>query len=149
MLLFSEDAFLYFVRMCSTISHFLLENKLLSQSGQIHFDLLALYFRYKYFRYTFLLTIIRLIITILLCSQIWQKYSSVEFSRSVVSHSLQPHGLQHARLPFLSPTLGACSNSCPLSQWCHPTTSSSVIPFYSYLQSSSASGSFPMNWFFA
>ena len=49
------------------------------------------------------------------------------FSHSVVSGSLQPHGLQHARLPCLSPTLGACSNSCPSSQWCHPTISSSVI----------------------
>ena len=76
--------------MCSTISCFLLENKLLSQSGQIHFDLLSLYFRYKYFRYTFLLTIIKLIITILLCSQIWQKYNSVQFSQSVVSDFVTP-----------------------------------------------------------
>ena len=76
--------------MCSTISCFLLENKLLIQSGQIHFDLLSLYFRYKYFRYTFLLTIIKLIITILLCSQIWQKYNSVQFSQSVVSDFVTP-----------------------------------------------------------
>ena len=52
--------------------------------------------------------------------------SSVQFSQSVVSDSLRLHGLQHARLPCLSPTPGACSNSCPLSQWCHPTISSSV-----------------------
>ena len=54
---------------------------------------------------------------------------SVRFSRSVMSNSLQPHGLQHARFPCLSPTSGACSNSCPLSWWCHPTSSFSVIEF--------------------
>ena len=67
---------------------------------------------------------------------------SVQFSCSVVSDSLWPHGLQPARLPCPSPTPGACSNSCPLSQWCHLTISSSVIPFSSCLQSSPASGSF-------
>ena len=72
-------------------------------------------------------------------------YHSVQFSRSVVSNSLQPHGLQHARLPCPSPTPGACSNSCPLNQWCHPTISSSVIPFSSCLQSFPASGTFPMS----
>ena len=66
-----------------------------------------------------------------------------------MSDSLQRHGLQHTRLPCPSPTLRACSNSCPLSQWCHPTISSSVIPFSSHLQSSPASGSFPMRQFFA
>ena len=74
---------------------------------------------------------------------------SIQFSRSVMSNSLWPHGLQHARLPCQSPTPGACSNSCPLSQWCHPTISSSVIPFSSHLQSSLASGSFPVSQFFA
>ena len=54
---------------------------------------------------------------------------SVQFSHSVVSNSLRPHGLQNSRVPCPSPTPGACSNSCPLSQWCHPTISSSVIPF--------------------
>ena len=73
--------------------------------------------------------------------------SSVWFGRSVVSDSLRPHGLQHARLPCPSPTPGAYSNSCPLSQWCHPTFSSSVIPF-SRLQSFPALGSFPMSQFF-
>ena len=72
-----------------------------------------------------------------------------QFSRSVMSDSLQPHELQHARLPCPSPTLGACSNSCPLSWWCHPTISSSVVPFSSCLQSFPASGSFPMSQFFA
>ena len=66
-----------------------------------------------------------------------------------MSDSLQPHGLQHARLPCLSPTPGACSNSCPMSQWYHLTISSSVIPFSSCLQSFPASGSFPMSQFFA
>ena len=70
---------------------------------------------------------------------------SVQFSRSVMSNSLQPHGLQHARLPCPSPTLGVYSNSCPLSQWCHPTISSSVVPFSSCLQSFPASGAFPMS----
>ena len=71
-----------------------------------------------------------------------------QFSHSVVSNSLQPHGLQYTRLPCPSPTLRACSNACPLSQWCHPTISSSVIPFSSHLQSFPASGSFPMSQFF-
>ena len=70
------------------------------------------------------------------------------FSCSVMSDSLQHHGLQHARLPCPSPTPRVCSNSCPLNRWCHPTISSSVIPF-SYLQSFSASRSFPMSQFFA
>ena len=65
-----------------------------------------------------------------------------------MSDFLQPHGLQHARLPFLSPSAGPCSNSCPLSQWCHPTISSSVIPFSSCLQSFPASGSFLMSRLF-
>ena len=73
---------------------------------------------------------------------------SVQFSCSAVSDSLQPHGLQHARLPCPSTTPGACSNSCPSSRWCHPTISSSVIPFCSCLQSFPASGSFPMSQFF-
>ena len=74
--------------------------------------------------------------------------SSVQFSHSVVSDSLWPHGLQHTKLPCPSPTPGACSNSCPLSQWCHPTISSSVIPFSSCLQSFPASGSFQMSQLF-
>ena len=75
--------------------------------------------------------------------------SSVQFScRSVVSDSLWPHGSQHARPPCPSQTLGVYSNSCPLSQWCHPTISSSVIPFSSCLQSFPASGSFPKSQFF-
>ena len=74
---------------------------------------------------------------------------SVQFNRSVVSDFLWPHGLQHARLPCLSPTPGVYSNWCPLSQWCHPTISSSVVPFSSRLQSFPASGSFPMSQVFA
>ena len=76
------------------------------------------------------------------------KWFSVQFSCSVVSDSLRPHGLQHARLPCPSPTPRACSNSCPLSWWCHPTISSSVIPFCSGRQSFPASGSFPVRRFF-
>ena len=66
-----------------------------------------------------------------------------------MSNSLWPCGLQHARLPGPSLSPGACSNSCPLSLWCHPTISSSVILFSSCLQSSPASGSFPVSWLFA
>ena len=75
--------------------------------------------------------------------------SSVQFSRSVVSHSLRPHASQHARPPCPSPTPGAHSNSCPLSRWCHPAISSSVVPFSSCPQSLPASESFPMSQFFA
>ena len=76
-------------------------------------------------------------------------FGSIPFSRSVVSNSLWPHGLQHARPPCPSPTPWACSNSCPSSQWCHPTISPSVNPFSSCLQSFPTSGSFPMSQFFA
>ena len=62
--------------------------------------------------------------------------------------SSHPHGLQHTRLPYRSPSPGACSNSCPLSPWCHPIISSSVVPFFSCLQSFTASGSFLMSWLF-
>ena len=71
------------------------------------------------------------------------QFSSVQFSPSVVSDSLLLHGLQHASIPCSSSILRACSDSCPLSWWCHPTISSSVIPFSSCLQSFPASGSFP------
>ena len=74
---------------------------------------------------------------------------SVQFSRSVVSDSFRPHGLQHAMPPCPSPTLGVYSNSCPRRRWCHPTLSSSVVPFSSSLQSFPASGSFPLSQFFA
>ena len=73
---------------------------------------------------------------------------SIQFRLSVVSNSLQPHGLQHARLPCPSPTPEACSNSCPLSLWYHPIISPSVIPFSSRLQSFPSSRSFPMSQFF-
>ena len=66
-----------------------------------------------------------------------------------MSDSLWPHGLQHTRLPCPSISPGVCSNSCPLSWWCHPTISSSIIPFSSWPQSCPASGSFPMNRLFA
>ena len=73
----------------------------------------------------------------------------IQFSCSVVSNSLRPHGLQHDRTPYPSPAPGVYSNSCPLSRCCHPTISSSVIPFSSCLQSFPASGSFPRSQFFA
>ena len=74
---------------------------------------------------------------------------SVEFSLSVVSDSLQPHGLQHTTSPCPSPTPRVYSNLCPLSRWCHPTISSFVVPFSSCLQFFPASGSFQMSQFFA
>jgi len=74
-----------------------------------------------------------------------QIFSSVQFSRSVVSNSLWPHEPQHTRPPCPSPTPGVYPNSCPLSQWCHPTISSSVVPFSSCPQSFPASGSFQMS----
>ena len=76
------------------------------------------------------------------------RLSSVQFSCSVMADSLWPHGLQHTRPPCPSPAPGVYSNSCALSQWCHPTTSFSVVPF-SHLQSLQASGSFIMSQFFA
>ena len=74
--------------------------------------------------------------------------SLVQFSCSVVSDLLWPHGLKHARPPCPSPAPRVHSNSCPLSQWCHPTISSSFVPFSSHLQSFPASGSFQMSQFF-
>ena len=79
----------------------------------------------------------------------WGHFISLQFSRSVVSDSLQPHEVQHAMLLCPSPTPAACSNSCPSSWWCHPTISSSNIPISSCLQSFPASGSFPVSQFFA
>ena len=82
------------------------------------------------------------------CIFSYLQFISVQFSRSVMSNSLRPHGLQHARLLCPSLTPGACSNSCPLSRWCHPTISSSVVSFSSHLQSFPTSGSFQMSQFF-
>ena len=76
------------------------------------------------------------------------QFRSVQFSHSVVSDSSRPHGLQHDRPPCPSPNPRVYSDSCPLSRWCHPTISSSVIPFSSCLQSFPGSGSFPMSQFF-
>ena len=93
-----------------------------------------------------------------LCSHYGKEYggssktkmkTAIQFSCSVMSDSLRPYGLQHARLPCPSPTLRVYSNSSPLSRWCHPTISSSIDPFSSHLQSFSASGSFPVSQFFA
>ena len=82
----------------------------------------------------------------LLC--IFFQFSSVQFSCSVVSDSLRPHELQHARPPCPSPTPGVHSNSRPLNQWCHPSISSSVVPFSSCPQTLPASESFPMSRLF-
>ena len=86
---------------------------------------------------------------LLLWKKILDMFSSVQFSRSVVSDSLWPHESQHARPPCPSPTPGVHSNSCPSSQWYNPAISSSVIPFSSCPQSLPASGSFPMSQLFA
>ena len=102
----------------------------------------------------FLWIILVLIIHIRFSYSCWFKnfslpFSSVQFSHSVVSDSLWPHGLQHARPPCPSPTPGVYPNSCPLSQWCHPTISFSVIPFSTCPQSFPASGFFQMSQLFA
>ena len=76
-------------------------------------------------------------------------FSSVQFSRSVMSDSLRPHESQHTRPPCPSPTPGVHSDSCPLSRWCHPAFSSSVVPFSSCPQSLPASESFPMSQLFS
>ena len=85
--------------------------------------------------------------------QLWRLFTKVHslthFSCSVMSNSLWPHGLQHARPPCPSPTPGVYWNSCPLCWWCHPTISSSVVTFSSCLQSFPASGSLQMSQFFA
>ena len=75
-------------------------------------------------------------------------YASVQFSCSIMSDFLQPPGMQHTRPPCPSPAPGVYPNSCPLSQWCHPTISSSVDPFFSHLQLFPASGSFQTSQFF-
>ena len=77
------------------------------------------------------------------------QFSSVQFSRSVVSDSLRPHELQHTRPPCPSPTPGVYPNSCPSSRWCHPTISSSIVPFSSCPQSFPASRSFQITQLFA
>ena len=77
-----------------------------------------------------------------------QPCEDIQFSGSVVSDSLRPHELQHASPPCPSPTPKVHPNLCPLSRWCHPTISSSVVPFSSHLQSFPESGSFQMNQFF-
>ena len=87
------------------------------------------------------------VIKIMILRSAW--VTSVQFSHSVVSHSLQPHGVRHVRPPFPSPTSGVYWNSRPLSQWCYPTISSCAIPFSSCLQSFPASGSFQMSQLFA
>ena len=76
-------------------------------------------------------------------------WTTVQFSHSVMYNSLRPHGLQHTRPPCPLSTPRACSNSCPSSRWCHPTISSSVVPFSSHLESFPASGSFPTSQLFA
>ena len=101
-------------------------------------------------RWTFVGKVISLLFNMLsrLVIAFLPRGSSVQFSHSVVSDSLQHHEPQHARPPCPSPTPGVYSNSCSLSQWCHPTISSSVIPFSSCLQSFPASGSFQMSQLF-
>ena len=78
----------------------------------------------------------------------WHQLSSVQFSRPVVSDSLQPHELKHTRPPYPSPTSGVHSNSCPSSRWCHPAISCSVVPLSSCPQSLPPSESFPISQLF-
>ena len=85
----------------------------------------------------------------MLLGHVGVQFSSVQFSRSIMSDSLPPHESQHARPPCPSPTPGVYLNSCPLIWWCHPTILSSVVPFSSCPQSLPASGSFPVSQLFA
>ena len=89
-----------------------------------------------------------MLITFFIFSVLCWLFSSVQFSRSVMSDSLQPHELQHTGPPCPSSTAGVHPNPCPLSQWCHPAISSSVVPFSSCLQSFPATGSFQMSQLF-
>ena len=91
--------------------------------------------------------VVEILLSLFLCS-LSSQFSSVQFSCSVVSYSLWPHESQHARPPCPSPIPGVHSNSCPLSRWCHPAVSSSVVPFSSCSQSLPASESFPMTQLF-
>ena len=95
--------------------------------------------------------LLRMVIPQAVPSAAWVSYHSIQFSRSVMSDSLWPHGWQHARLLCPSLTPGTYSNSCPSSRWCHATifATISVVPFSSHLQSFTASGSFQMSQFFA
>ena len=131
--------FLYFLfplPFCGLLEHFL----------EFHFDFYVMILS-AFISIGFLAFILGITLYIHNLSQ--SQFSSVQFSRSVMSDSLQPHGPQHTRPPCLSPATSVYSNSCPLSQWCHPTISSSVILFSSCVQSFLASGSFPMSQFFA
>ena len=94
------------------------------------------------------MTITKILIQQIYILNIYYMPKSVQFSCSLMSDSLRPHGLQHGRPPCSSPTPRVYSNSCPVSQWCHPNISPSVIPFSSRLQSFPASGSFQMSQFF-
>ena len=96
-------------------------------------QIIELYFIFQYMVYLDTCTICDSIVNISYYPN-WSVWFSFQFSHSVVSNSLWSHGLQHTRLPCPSPTLGACSNSCPSSRWCLPIISSSVIPISSYIQ---------------
>ena len=82
-------------------------------------------------------------------THLYSSFNSVQFSHLVMSDSMQPHEPQHTRPPCPSPIPGIYPNSCPLSRWCHPTISFSVVPFSSHLQSFPASGSFQIHQLFA
>ena len=117
----------------------------INKASHTHFFVFPVQIKFVFILYCTLLC------TIALCFKktMYRPFSSAQFSRSVMSNSLRPHGLHHARLPCPSLTPGAYSNSCPSSQWCHLTISSSVGPFSSCLQSFPASGSFSISQFFA
>jgi len=103
----------------------------------------------KYFTIKRVIILPWVILTISTRASLVAQFSSVQFSHSVVSDCLQPHEPQNARPPCPSPTPGVYPNLCPLSRWCHPTISSSVIPFSSCPQSSPASGYFQISQLFA
>ena len=97
---------------------------------------------YYFFDILLILIFLKFRVFFIYVHEIYGSFSPVQFSHSVVSDPLRPHEPQHARPPCPSPTPGVCPNSCPLSRWCHPTISSSVVPFSSCPQSFPTSGSF-------
>ena len=114
--------------------------------AQLH--LRTLFFLMKTFHPAIIIYSFKFVIQVLDIISLWLQSVS-QFSRSVLSNSLWPHESQHARPPCPSPTPGVYANTCPSSWWCHPTISSSVIPFSYCPQSLPASGSFPMSHLFA
>ena len=127
---------MHFIPLSCRIAMTKTSNIVLNRNGENNHPYLVVDFRGKAFSFAPLSEMLAMDLT------------SVQFSRSVKPDSLWLRGLRHARLPSPLPVPRTCLNSCPSSRWCHPTISSSVVPFFSCLQSFPASGSWPMTQFF-